>query len=55
MTRKTGWLVVGLLTATLAMNACDQHKQSGPKNYLQSESSDARRAIDSMPTPTGGN
>jgi hypothetical protein len=55
MTRKTRWMLVGLLTAALAMNACNQHKQTGPKNYLQSESSDARRAMDSMPSPTGGN
>jgi hypothetical protein len=55
MTRKSGWILVALLTAALALNACNQHKQTGPKNYLQSESSDARRAMDSMPSPTGGN
>jgi hypothetical protein len=56
MTWKSGWMLVALLTAALVVNACNQQqKQAGPKNYLQSESSDARRAMDSMPAPTGGN
>ena len=69
MTRAKTWMVIGLVATGLAVGGCKPKPRpntatdggynaaadsGGHKDYLKSQSSDAQRAMDSMPAPTGG-
>jgi len=59
--RRGAWALAGLAALAGLTASCQPRGQNlagdtvgAPKTYLASQSSDAQRAIDSMPAPTGG-